>query len=229
MITNFFIVFDPIIWNFLSLNWLRSLLFLLLFSYNFWIVPSRFSVIFIVTFEFLVSELKLLINKKFYNNLLIYLSIFLFILINNFLRLFPYIFSSSRHLVYSLSLSLPLWLRLIFYGWINHLNEIFTHLVPLGTPYILIPFIVIIETIRNFIRPWTLRVRLAANLIAGHLLLTLLGDIEVRSILILLIILILFIQNLLILLEISVSLIQSYVFITLRFLYRTEVFHYDKF
>ena len=45
-----------------------------------------------------------------------------------------------------------------------------------GTPPILIPFIVCIETIRNLIRPGTLAVRLAANIIAGHLLLTLLGN-----------------------------------------------------
>ncbi|WP_431834057.1 F0F1 ATP synthase subunit A, partial [Escherichia coli] len=52
----------------------------------------------------------------------------------------------------------------------------FAHLVPQGTPPVLIPFIVCIETIRNIIRPGTLAVRLAANIIAGHLLLTLLGN-----------------------------------------------------
>jgi len=50
------------------------------------------------------------------------------------------------------------------------------HLVPIGTPNILMPFIVVIETIRNIIRPLTLAVRLSANIIAGHLLLTLLGN-----------------------------------------------------
>lgn len=178
--------------------------------------------------NFLIFELKVLIIKKYYVNLLIYLSIFIFILINNLLRLFPYIFSSTRHLIFSLSLSLPLWLRLIFFGWINYTNHIFSHLVPLGTPYILMPFIVLIETVRNLIRPWTLRVRLAANLIAGHLLLTLLGDLEVRRILLLLLFLVFFLQNILIILEISVSFIQSYVFITLRLLYSGEFFFYDK-
>jgi len=50
------------------------------------------------------------------------------------------------------------------------------HLVPIGTPPILIPFIVLIELIRTIIRPLTLAVRLTANIIAGHLLLVLLSS-----------------------------------------------------
>jgi F-type H+-transporting ATPase subunit a len=50
------------------------------------------------------------------------------------------------------------------------------HLVPQGTPIMLIAFIVTIEKINNPIRPGTLVVRLITNIIAGHLLLTLLGN-----------------------------------------------------
>merc|ERR1712168_1564177 len=55
-------------------------------------------------------------------------------------------------------------------------NNLFAHLVPKGTPGFLIPIIVIIETVSNIIRPLTLSIRLAANIVAGHLLLTLLGS-----------------------------------------------------
>ncbi|WP_159189733.1 F0F1 ATP synthase subunit A [Klebsiella pneumoniae] len=48
----------------------------------------------------------------------------------------------------------------------NNYNHIFTHIIPQGTPIILIPFIVLIETIRNIIRPRTLSIRLTANIIA---------------------------------------------------------------
>lgn len=97
-----------------------------------------------------------------------------------------------------------------------------THLVPQGTPPILIPFIVCIESIRNIIRPITLSVRLSANIIAGHLLLTLIGStgniLSIKNIPIILII-----QLILVILETAVSIIQSYVFIILTSLYSREI------
>jgi F-type H+-transporting ATPase subunit a len=81
---------------------------------------------------------------------------------------------------------------------------------------------VLIETIRNVIRPGTLAVRLAANIIAGHLLLTLLGRTG-PSLSISLVTLLLISQILLLTLEAAVAVIQSYVFAVLRTLYAREV------
>jgi F-type H+-transporting ATPase subunit a len=96
------------------------------------------------------------------------------------------------------------------------------HLVPLGTPSVLMPFIVLIETIRNVIRPGTLAVRLAANIIAGHLLLVLLGNQGVGASISILSVVV-FVQILLLLLESAVAVIQSYVFAVLATLYSREV------
>ena len=71
---------------------------------------------------------------------------------------------------------MPLWLGRIILSIIYQYNNLLAHLVPVGTPRFLIPVIVIIETVRNIIRPLTLSIRLAANIVAGHLLLTLLGS-----------------------------------------------------
>jgi F-type H+-transporting ATPase subunit a len=110
----------------------------------------------------------------------------------------------------------------MIYGWINHTQHIFAHLVPQGTPPVLIPFIVCIETIRNLIRPGTLAVRLAANIIAGHLLITLLGNTG-SSISYYILSILLIVQIALLILESAVSIIQSYVFAVLRTLYSREV------
>lgn len=98
----------------------------------------------------------------------------------------------------------------------------FAHLVPQGTPSVLMPFMVCIETVRNIIRPGTLAVRLAANIIAGHLLITLMGNTGPRLTLTLLSFLILA-QIALLTLESAVAIIQSYVFAVLRTLYSSEV------
>ena len=83
------------------------------------------------------------------------------------------------------------------------------------------PFIVLIELIRGIMRPFTLGIRLAANMIAGHLLLVLISSPIYalnRSIRIAVL------RGLFLLrvLEIAVSLIQSYVFMRLGSLYARE-------
>lgn len=94
--------------------------------------------------------------------------------------------------------------------------------MPQRTPAALIPFIVLIETIRNVIRPGTLAVRLIANMVAGHLLITLLGNQTAMASNIVLLGLIAT-QILLLTLESAVAIIQSYVFAVLSTLYASEI------
>lgn len=224
MIINLFSIFDPStnIFN-ISLNWLRTILGILFFPIIFWFLPSRISLFWNKIFLILHSEFKTLLGiHSFKGTAFIFISLFSLILFNNFLGLFPYIFTRTRHITLTLTLALPLWLSFIIFGWINNTKHIFAHLVPQGTPAILIPFIVIIETIRNVIRPGTLAVRLSANIIAGHLLLTLLGNTG-NSLSIILISFLIITQLLLLILESAVAIIQSYVFTILRTLYSSEI------
>nr|UOU84932.1 ATP synthase F0 subunit 6 [Nigrotipula nigra] len=224
MMTNLFSVFDPStnIFN-LSLNWMSTFLGLLMIPPMFWFIPSRYHIIWNNILLTLHKEFKTLLGISGHNgSSFIFISLFSLILFNNFIGLFPYIFTSSSHLIFTLSLALPLWLSFMLYGWINHTQHMFAHLVPQGTPAILMPFMVCIETISNMIRPGTLAVRLAANMIAGHLLLTLLGNTG-NSLPHYLIILLISAQILLLVLESAVSIIQSYVFAVLSTLYSSEV------
>jgi F-type H+-transporting ATPase subunit a len=94
--------------------------------------------------------------------------------------------------------------------------------VPQRTPGVLIPFMVLIERTSNVIRPMTLAIRLSANMIAGHLLMTLLGN-QLSSAIGLRLIILILVQFLLVSLEIAVSVIQSYVFSILITLYVSEI------
>lgn len=216
MISNLFSVFDPCT-GILSINWIRTAIFMVILSYKIWILNNKISFVFKIVIDSLQKEMSILITYK--GTTIIIIRLFIFVIYNNLIGLIPYVFTSSAHLVFSLAMAIPIWLGFILYGWINKTNIIFTHLVPSGTPVILIPFIVIIETIRNVIRPGSLAVRLTANIIAGHLLISLLGSnisiIILTSTIIIFIILIIF--------ELAVALIQAYVFITLTTLYSREI------
>ena len=223
MITNLFSSFDPLsrIIN-LSLNWLSTLLGLLFLPYLFWFIPSRWSLLWAMITTTLHKEFKTLLGPNNPGGTIIFVSLFRLIVFNNSLGLLPYVFTRTRHLAITLTLALPLWLSFIIFGWVHHTQHMFAHLVPSGTPGPLMPFMVLIETVRNVIRPGTLAVRLAANIIAGHLLLTLLGNTG-PSLSSAIVYLLLLSQILLLLLESAVAVIQSYVFAVLSTLYAAEV------
>nr|QWB85746.1 ATP synthase F0 subunit 6 [Acanthocinus griseus] len=223
MMTNLFSSFDPSTNFNISMNWLSTIIGMMIIPTMFWLIPSRLNLIWNKIIFTLHSEFKILIGPtKSQGITLIFISLFSFILFNNFLGLFPYIFTSTSHLTMTLTLALPLWLSLMIYGWINNTIHMFAHLVPQGTPPVLMPFMVCIETISNMIRPGTLAVRLSANMIAGHLLMTLLGNTGPHLSLLLINFLVI-IQILLLVLESAVSIIQSYVFAVLSTLYSSEV------
>nr|YP_009503153.1 ATP synthase F0 subunit 6 [Metopograpsus quadridentatus]AXA13755.1 ATP synthase F0 subunit 6 [Metopograpsus quadridentatus]AYU57094.1 ATP synthase F0 subunit 6 [Metopograpsus quadridentatus]UBD09531.1 ATP synthase F0 subunit 6 [Metopograpsus quadridentatus] len=223
MMTNLFSIFEPSssLFN-LSLNWISTFLGLLYLPYLYWGSPSRWSLLWSKIIQTLHKEFKALLQPSHIGSSILFITLFSLIVFNNFLGLLPYVFTSSSHMMMTLSLSLPLWFTLMLFGWIQHTNHMFAHLVPQGTPPALMPFMVLIETVSNIIRPGTLAIRLAANMIAGHLLLTLLGGTGPSLTLSILSIL-LFAQILLLLLEAAVAVIQSYVFAVLSTLYTSEI------
>nr|ALO70621.1 ATP synthase F0 subunit 6 [Halyzia sedecimguttata] len=217
MMTNLFSTFDPTTMFYFQLNWFSVMISFMFIPSLFWLIPNRLNFLIQSMLTKLHSEFKILTKN---NNTLIFISLFFFMLMNNFMGLFPYIFTSSSHLVFTLSFALPLWLSFMMYGWINNTYHMFAHLMPQGTPPVLMPFMVCIETISNIIRPGTLAIRLSANMIAGHLLLTLLGN--TGTMVDLLIFLVILVQFMLIILESAVAVIQSYVFAILSTLYSSE-------
>nr|YP_005088738.1 ATP synthase F0 subunit 6 [Ctenoptilum vasava]AEB71605.1 ATP synthase F0 subunit 6 [Ctenoptilum vasava] len=224
MMTNLFSIFDPStnLFN-IPLNWLSTFLGLMFIPYSFWLIPNRQFILWNLIISKLHLEFKTLMGPNSLNgSTFIFISLFSFVLFNNFLGLFPYIFTSTSHLTISFSITLSLWLSFMFYGWINNSQHMFIHMIPQGTPSVLMPFMVLIETISNIIRPGTLAVRLMANMVAGHLLLTLLSGTGVMIPNYFIIILIL-LQILLLTLESAVAIIQSYVISILSTLYSSEV------
>nr|YP_007627074.1 ATP synthase F0 subunit 6 [Ommexecha virens]AGC22390.1 ATP synthase F0 subunit 6 [Ommexecha virens] len=223
--SNLFSTFDPSTSMFnLSLNWTSAFIGIIMIPTLFWLTPSRINILWNKLNTTLHNEFKTLLGpSSFSGTTMIFISIFIMMLFNNFMGLFPYIFTSTSHLAMTFSIALPMWLSFMLFGWINHTKHMFAHLVPQGTPPALMSFMVLIETISNMIRPGTLAVRLAANMIAGHLLLTLLGNTGPTMSTNLISLLIIG-QMLLLILESAVAMIQAYVFSILSTLYSSEVY-----
>nr|WBU94736.1 ATP synthase F0 subunit 6 [Anguis colchica] len=152
------------------------------------------------------------------------ISLLLSLILMNLLGLLPYTFTPTTQLSMNMGLAIPMWLATVLTGLRNQPTISIGHLLPEGTPTLLIPILIIIETISLFIRPLALGVRLTANLTAGHLLIQLISTaiVVIMPILPTTALITFIILLLLTILELAVAVIQAYVFVLLLSLYLQE-------
>nr|QVY59250.1 ATP synthase F0 subunit 6 [Liobagrus hyeongsanensis] len=176
---------------------------------------------FIKTFT---HQLLMPLNKGGHKWAMLLTSLMIFILTLNVLGLLPYTFTPTTQLSLNMGLAVPLWLATVIIGMRNQPTAALGHLLPEGTPVLLIPILIIIETISLFIRPLALGVRLTANLTAGHLLIQLISTATITLIPTMTTVAALTatLLVLLTLLEVAVAVIQAYVFVLLLSLYLQE-------
>nr|YP_009180028.1 ATP synthase F0 subunit 6 [Strauchbufo raddei]ALL53109.1 ATP synthase F0 subunit 6 [Strauchbufo raddei]ALP29934.1 ATP synthase F0 subunit 6 [Strauchbufo raddei] len=170
------------------------------------------------------KQIFLPLNSPGHKWALILTSLMIFLLGMNLLGLLPYTFTPTTQLSLNLGLAIPLWLATVAIGFRNQLTASLGHFLPEGTPTLLIPILIIIETISLFIRPLALGVRLTANLTAGHLLIQLISTATMALLFSNPAVSSLTFATLLLLtmLEIAVAMIQAYVFVLLLSLYLQE-------
>nr|WDE79100.1 ATP synthase subunit 6 [Zonotrichia albicollis] len=190
---------------------------------NRWIT-NRLSTLQLWFINLITKQLMTPLNKKGHKWALILTSLMIFLLLINLLGLLPYTFTPTTQLSMNLALAFPLWLATLLTGLRNQPSTSLAHLLPEGTPTLLIPALILIETTSLLIRPLALGVRLTANLTAGHLLIQLISTattalFSTMPVVSLLTFLVLF---LLTILEVAVAMIQAYVFVLLLSLYLQE-------
>lgn len=222
MIISLFSLFDPSCRIF-NLSWLVLLLCIFIFPSFIWTASSVNS-IFYTLVSFVKLEIFYSMPKSYKGSSSLLRSVFLLIFSLNFISLFPHNFSSTSHLTVSFPLAFRLWLGVIFFSLYSSFYRFLAHLAPLGTPLVLLSFIVVVETLRNFIRPVALTFRLTANIMAGHLILSLVGS-GILSLSFSSLLACSLVQIILVCIELGVALIQAYVFTTLILLYLSESSH----
>ncbi len=157
-------------------------------------------------------------------------SVFIFVLLGNLLGMIPGGFTFTSHIIVNATLALIVFGTCTVIGFIRHGTHYLSLFVPEGAPPAMLPLIVPIEVISYLSRPFSLAVRLFANMLAGHVMLKVfasfvvaLGSLGVLGVLGA--ILPLLVNVALIGFEFLVAGLQAYVFALLTTLYLKDAIH----
>ena len=216
---NLLILFQFI---YLTLNFKISFLYFNTFFYS--IFQGVYNFIYSTLISYLGSKTKIFFPFFFY--------LFLFICLSNLIGIIPFSFTITSHLNITFSLSFMVWWGICLLGFYESGLAFITMFYVNGIPFILVPFLALIEFISFVFRSVSLALRLFANIVAGHILLDTVALFIYKLInpfffsikfsfisilpLLLCIILILF--------ELVVAFLQGYIFVILSVIYLKDVY-----
>jgi F-type H+-transporting ATPase subunit a len=139
------------------------------------VVPTRLQSVAELTYELVASTLRSSAGEEGMKFFPFVLSLFMFILMSNVVGIIPYTFTVTSHIIITIALALTVFFTVVIYGvWKNGLH-FFNLFLPSGIPKAMAPMIVIIELLSFLSRPISHSVRLFANMLAGHILLKIVG------------------------------------------------------
>jgi len=98
-------------------------------------------------------------------------NVFYFIYFINLSGLVGYNLQLTSHIIVTFSLSFSMFIGIVIIGILNLKKKFINQFIPKEAPKLLFPLLVVIETISYLIRPFTLGIRLFANMFSGHILL----------------------------------------------------------
>ncbi len=136
-------------------------------------VPGRLQYIGETSYEFISQLIRDNVGEQGLRYLPYVFSLFLFVLVGNFLGMIPYGFTITSHIIVTFSLALIVFTAVTIIGFIQHGTHFFRLFYPEGTPLYIAPLLIPVEIMSYFTRPISLSVRLFANMMAGHVMLKL--------------------------------------------------------
>ena len=159
-------------------------------------------------------------------------NVFYFIYFVNIGGLVGYNLQLTSHIFVTFCISISLFIGVILIGIYNLKRKFLNQFIPKDAPKLLLPLLVVIETISYIIRPFTLGIRLFANMFSGHVLLFVIISFVIviveKKLIIFKILLLVFPIMLLFFimtLELLIMFLQAYVFIILFCVYLNDSLH----
>ncbi len=192
------------------------------------LVPTRFQFIGESLHRFVSQMITDNVGKEGLPYLPYMMSLFLFVLMGNFLGMIPYGFTFTSHIIVTFMLALIVFISVTILGFIKHGTHFLRLFCPAGTPIYIMPLLVPVEIMSYFTRPVSLSVRLFANMMAGHAMLKIFAGfvIILAGTKLFPVAALPFVVNLAVVgFEFLVAFLQAYVFTVLTCIYLNDAIH----
>jgi F-type H+-transporting ATPase subunit a len=185
------------------------------------LVPTRLQLSGELFYKLITDMLQQNVGPKGKKFIPLIFTLFMFIMTCNLLGMIPYSFTVTSHISVTFVLAMMVFLLVTLLGFILHGFHFFSLFLPKGTPWWLAPLMVVIELFAFLARPVSLSLRLAANMVAGHVLLKVIAGFAVSMAIYLKIFPIPFIA-IMVGFEIFVAILQAYIFTILSCVYLND-------
>ena len=128
-----------------------------------------------VIYEFIATTLKDNVGEAGLKYFPLIFSLFIFVIFSNLIGMLPYSFTVTSHIIVTFALAIFVFITVTIIAFMKHGMHFFSFFLPQGTPMWLAPLMIVIELFTYLARPVSLSIRLAANMVAGHILLKVLA------------------------------------------------------
>jgi F-type H+-transporting ATPase subunit a len=187
------------------------------------LVPGRWQSISELSYEFVADMVETNAGHGAEPYFPFVFTLFMFVLFSNLLGLIPYSYTVTSQIIVTFALAAIVFIGVTIIGIVKHGTHFLRLFVPEGVPIVLLLLLVPIELLSYFIRPFTLSIRLFANMLAGHTMLAIFGGFAASVGL--LAILPVALDVAILALEVLVAALQAYVFAILTCLYLRDALH----
>ena len=135
------------------------------------LVPGRWQSLSEMLIEFVSGIVHANAGKEAMKFFPLIFSLFMFVLFSNLCGMIPLSFTVTSHIIVTFAMAAALFIAITVLGFVKHGTHFLSLFLPAGTPWWMVPLMILIEFVSYMARPVSLSIRLAANMLAGHLLL----------------------------------------------------------
>ena len=186
-------------------------------------VPGRLQSAVEMAYEFIANMVEENVGQEGRQYFPFLFTLFMFILLGNLLGMIPYSFTFTSHIVVTFAMAATVFLGVTLIGIVRHGFHFLSLFVPQGVPKLLLLLLVPIELLSYCIRPFTLSIRLFANMMAGHTMLVIFAGFTASLGIFFFAPIVM--DAAIVLLEFLVAVLQAYVFTILSCLYLKDAIH----